>query len=61
MFNLNCNHFSDELARILTGRGIPNKLFVATNCLKYICCCLPHGLISGKWAIEAIEADERKR
>jgi hypothetical protein len=54
MFNFNCNHFSDELARRLTGKGIPNWLFYATNCLKYVCCCLPDGLVTGRWAIQAI-------
>jgi hypothetical protein len=56
MFNFNCNHFSDELSKQLTGTRIPQSTFTTTNCLKYICCCLPEGLVSGRWAIEALEA-----
>lgn len=56
MFTNNCNHFSDELVRnLLRGDGIPKWLFNTTDCLKYVCCCLPKGFVSGLWAIQAIE------
>lgn len=55
MFKNNCNHFCDELAKILVGVGVPGEIFHVTDCLKYLCCCLPIGLVSGLWAIKAME------
>lgn len=55
MFQFNCNHFCDELSNLVVGSGIPSWIFSTTNCLKYICCCLPHGLVSGLWAIQSLE------
>ena len=51
IFKNNCNHFSNELALTLTGVGLTNDFFNSTNCLKYACCCLPKGLVSGQWEL----------
>jgi hypothetical protein len=37
------------------GVDIPKWVFKSTNIMKYLCCCLPQGLVSGKWAIEALQ------
>lgn len=60
MFKFNCNHFCNDLAIKLLGSGVPSWLFTTTDCLKYTCCCLPNGFLSGLWAIQAIEAEEDK-
>ena len=41
--------------------SIPRWIFRMTNGLAFMCCCLPSGFVTGKWAIEAVlknNADE---
>lgn len=54
-FRQNCNHFSDELLKELVGKGLPHSMFRMTNWLRYTCCCLPEGMLNGRWAIKALE------
>lgn len=57
IFANNCNHFSQEFVKKLLGVNIPRWIFRTTNILGWMCCCLPTGFVSGKWAIEAILAN----
>lgn len=54
IFANNCNHFSQEFVYKMLGVSIPKWIFHMTNALHYMCCCLPTGFVSGKWAIEAL-------
>jgi len=38
----------------MLGVSIPRWIFKMTNGLALMCCCLPSGLVTGKWAIEAV-------
>ena len=59
MFTNNCNHFSQEFVKRILGVKIPRWIFRTTNILNWVCCCLPTGLVSGKWAIEALMEGEK--
>ena len=41
MLKFNCNHFSDEFLRLLTGRGLPRHLNRAAYVGSYIHCIVP--------------------
>lgn len=63
MFDKNCNHFTDALAKRLLGeeKGIPGWLFRVTDLLGWVCCCLPRRLTSGQWALEGLLEEERRK
>lgn len=49
VFSNNCNHFSNELINRVSGKSLPINVFRLTDCLKYLCFCLPKGFVSGQW------------
>lgn len=52
LFQNNCNHFSNELCLTLCGVPIPKDIFRLTGCMRYFCCWLPKGVLSGQWALK---------
>ena len=58
IFSNNCNHFSDEFLKKITGTGLPPEMFRMTNLLKCACWCLPKGLVSGQWELDRIRRRE---
>ncbi len=53
-FRQNCNHFSDEFLNRLVGKGLPSEIFRMTNLLRYLCFCVPEGILNGQWAVKAL-------
>ena len=61
MFNYNCNHFYNDLAKKLTNTEIPKYLFRASNFLGVVSCCLPADWLNGQVALrKLIEEDEAR-
>lgn len=61
MFSNNCNHFSNELSKKLTGNELPKWIFRSTNILTYLCCCLPSSMVNGQWAFQSLMEEQEKK
>jgi hypothetical protein len=60
VFEWNCNHFSNEMAKKLLGVPIPKWIMRTTSILSFMCCCLPKGIVSGQWALKNLMDEQEK-
>lgn len=60
IFSWNCNHFSNEMLKMLVGREMPKEYFRLTNGLRYLCCCLPESVVNGQLAFKWMMEDEEE-
>jgi hypothetical protein len=42
----------------LLGIELESWIFRSTNLLSFLCCCLPHKIVSGQWGFEQMMKEE---